>query len=217
MSLQAILDAIRDSGNVQLRELETRADIQVRETLATADADAHKAREESFAKATAPAGRERARILHQADLEGLRILGNVREDLVNATLDQTRGRLANSRSQYCYPAVLRKLVEESLAELDDSAEPNGQIQLEADPRDQALLSRILSDLGMTLPVRYILNNWGGLIARSAEGQVVVVNTLEARLERAIPYLRRFLAAAYEEAKDQEGTSSDIGEEHLAMS
>jgi vacuolar-type H+-ATPase subunit E/Vma4 len=217
MGLQAILDAIRTSGEAQLRELETRADIRVREILAKADAEAHQAREESFAKAAAPAGRERARILHRADLEGLRIVGNVREDLVTATLDQTRGRLANIRSEYCYPAVLHKLVEESLAELDDSTGADGKIQLQADPRDQALLSRILSGMGLTFPVYYVLNTWGGLTARSEEGQIVVVNTLEARLERAIPYLRRFLAAGYEDAKDKEETSSDIGEEHLAMS
>jgi vacuolar-type H+-ATPase subunit E/Vma4 len=217
MSLQAILDAILTSGEAQLGKLETRADTQVREVLANADEEAQKARQVSFAKAVAPAGRERARILHRAELEGLRILGNVREDLVNATLDQTRGRLANMRSQYCYPAVLRKLVEESLAELDVSVEGIGQIRLQADPRDQALLDRILSNMGLTFPVHYGLNCWGGLIAQSVDGQIIVVNTLEARLERAIPYLRRFFAAGYEDAKDKEETSSDIGEEHLALS
>jgi vacuolar-type H+-ATPase subunit E/Vma4 len=45
-----------------------------------------------------------------------------------------------------------------------------------------------------------LNTWGGLIAASADGRVVVINTLEARLEQALPFLRRHLAAYFEEEK-----------------
>jgi vacuolar-type H+-ATPase subunit E/Vma4 len=56
----------------------------------------------------------------------------------------------------------------------------------------------LTDLGLTLPINYNLDCWGGLIAQSEDGRVVVINTLETRLERAIPYLRRYLAALYEE-------------------
>jgi len=216
MSLQAILDAVRTSGHAQLRDLEVNADTQVREILANAGAEAQKAREEACARASAPAGRERARILHRAHLEGLRILGNVREDLVNAALDQTRGRLANARNEYSYPLVLRSLVEEALAELDGSAEQDRGIQLRADPRDQALLSRILSDMGLVFQVQYVLNCWGGLTAQSEDGQVVVVNTLEARLERAIPYLRRFLAAGYEDEQNGEEACTEMGEERLAM-
>jgi vacuolar-type H+-ATPase subunit E/Vma4 len=217
MSLQAILDAIRTSGEVQLCELETRADSQVQEILAKADVEAQKAREASFARATAPAGRERARILHRAHLEGLHILGNAREELINATLDQASGRLADSRNARSYPVVLRALVEEALAGLDVSADEDGKIQLQADPRDQALLSRILSDMGLTLPIQYDLNCWGGLTARSMDGQIVIVNTLESRLERAIPYMRRFLAAGYEDEKFRQEANPDMGEERLTMS
>jgi len=217
MSLQTILDVIRTSGEAKLREVETRADIQVREILANAEAEAQKAREEAYAKAAAPADRERARILHRAHLERLRMLGNVREELVTATLDQTRGRLATARNEYFYPAVLRKLVEETLAEFDSPAQEEGQIQLQVDPRDQAILSRILSDMGLTLPVHYDVTCWGGLTAQSKDGKIVVVNTLEARLERVLPYLRRFLAAGYEEEKDPEEAKPGTGEERFVMS
>ena len=216
MSLQAILDAIRASGEAQIREMEARADLKVKEILANADVEARKAREEAFAKASAPAGAERARILHQAHLEGLHILGSAREETVRATLDQIRGRLAVTRTASSYPVVLRTLAEETLAEFDDSAAIGGQIELQADPRDQALLSRILSDLGLTLPVRYVLHCWGGLTARSEDGQIHVINTLEARLERATPNLRRFLAAEYEDENFQEESNLDAGEERLIV-
>jgi V/A-type H+-transporting ATPase subunit E len=198
MSLQVILDAICASGEAQIREVESHANTRAREILANAELEAEEAREEACAMASAPAGRERARILHRAHLESLHIRGNVREALVEATLDQTRGRLANLRAEHEYPAVLRRLAEEALAELDGSPEETGKIILEADPRDQMLLSKILTVLGLILPVKYTLNCWGGVVARSDDGQVVVINTLEVRLERAIPYLRRYLASVYED-------------------
>jgi vacuolar-type H+-ATPase subunit E/Vma4 len=47
-------------------------------------------------------------------------------------------------------------------------------------------------------VSYELECNGGLIAGSIDGQIVVINTVETRLERAIPSLRRNLAALFEE-------------------
>jgi len=198
MSLQVILDAIRASGEAQLRELDLRKSAGEREILAEADLEAQEVREEARETAALPAGRERARILHRARLDGLHSLGNVRESLIDTTLDQARGRLANIRSDAAYPMVLRKLAEEALAEVSGSLEEAGKARLEADPRDQDSMTRILSDMGLTIPINYKLECWGGLIAQSEDGRVVVINTLEARLERAIPYLRRFLAAFYEE-------------------
>lgn len=75
---------------------------------------------------------------------------------------------------------------------------HGAIQLVADPRDREPLEGILIDLWLDLPVSYELNCWGGLVARSEGGRVTIINTLEARLERATPYLRRYLAALFEE-------------------
>ena len=216
MSLQAILDVIRAAGDAKLHELARSSDTQVREILANASEVAQKIGEEACAKAAAPADRERARILHRANLESLRLLGNVREELVTAALDQTRGRLANARNEHFYPAVLRRLVEETLTEFDEQDQETGQIELRVDLHDQALISRILSDMGLTLPIHYDVSCWGGLTAQSKDGKIVVVNTLEARLQRALPYLRRFLAAGYEEENDHE-EASDTGEKRLIIS
>lgn len=204
MSLQAILDAISAAGEAQIREVERLANTRAREILSTADLEAQEAREAASEKASAPAGRERARILHLAHLESLHIRGNVREALVEATLDRTRGRLANLHAEREYPAILRRLVEEALAEIDDSPGETGKISLEADPRDQLLLEKILVILGLDLRIEYPLNCWGGVVARSEDGQIVVINTLEARLERALPYLRRTLASVYEDEQFEAG-------------
>ena len=198
MSLKAILDAIRSSGQVQIDEIEKQADTRVREILANARLEAQEIREESCAAFAEPATRERARILHRARQEALRIIGTEREALIDTCLDQVRGQLSGMRTDPVYPSVLNKLTKEVLAELAGSAEDVGKALLEADPRDKRFFEAILPNLGSDPAIQYALECWGGLIFKSEDGRVVVINTLEARLQRAIPYLRSFLSAFFDE-------------------
>lgn len=82
--------------------------------------------------------------------------------------------------------------------------------LHADLRDRVCLDNILQELSLAvddasiggpwpaeLRIIYDLETWGGVVAKSADGKIVVINTLEARLERAEPYLRHYLAAWFE--------------------
>ncbi len=194
MSLQAILEKIRASGDAQVQEIEKNMQSQMSEILAHARMEARQIEEDARTIASAPAIAERARIFHRARLESLHIVGDVREDLVDTAITRARERLASLRSDLSYPAVLRTLTEEALTELASG----GKAQLLADPRDRTLLKNILDDLNLDLLVSYELNCWGGLIAKSEDGRVVVINTFESRLERAATFLRRHLAALFEE-------------------
>lgn len=209
MSLQAILEAIRATGQAQVKEIEEKARDQVNEILAEARIEAEQVEKQACAAAVTPSARERARIIHQARLEALQITGDVRETLVEATLDQTRGRLAGIRTDPVYPKMLRQLAQEALTELEKSLEEAGKARLEADVRDRGLLEIILSDLRLKLPVSYELNCWGGLVAKSRDGRVVVINTLETRLDRATPYLRSYLAALFEKELPEVEVDRDV--------
>lgn len=215
MSLLAILDAIRASGQEQVQELEESALRQIREMRAGARVEADRVAEEARAATVAPAIRERARILHRARLEALQIIGNKREALVDAALDQTRGHLEGLRSDAAYPAVLQRLTEEALGELERSLEELDSAQVEADPHDRVLMERILAGTGSKLEVSYSLTCWGGLIAKSRDGRVVVINTLEARLERATPFLRRHLAGLFEGESPQRESSQVVDLVHAS--
>jgi len=197
LSLLAILAAIQATGDAKIHEIEAQAYQQANVIRSEAHFEAERIMKKAQAAAFQPASRERARIIHRARLDSLQILGNLRESLVDAALDQTRGRLAVIRTHPSYQTVLRRLTREALDELDSSLEKSGSAQLEADPRDKELLDSILLDMGFNLKVGYTLHCWGGLIAKSQDSRVVVINTLEARLERATPYLRHYLAALFE--------------------
>lgn len=197
MSLLAILAAIQATGDAKIQEIEALAYQQANVIRSEAHFEAERIRQAAQEAAFQPASRERARIIHRARLDSLQILGNLRESLVETALDQTRGRLAVIRTHPSYRTVLRRLAREALCELDSSLEKSGAAQIEADPRDQELLESILLDMGFNLKVSYTLHCWGGLIAKSQDSKVVVINTLDTRLERATPYLRHYLAAFFE--------------------
>ena len=201
MSLSAILEAIHLSGEAQVQEIKKRAFDDANDLLVNTRLQAQQIKEDVCAKEVMPAYRERARIFHRARLERLRVIGNVREALIDEALDRARGLLAGIRSDPVYPMVLDSLVQETFAELDKTVEETYLCQLAADQRDKGLLEPILEDIGLNLSVEYNLNCWGGLVARSNDGRVVIINTLEARFNRATPFLRRHLAALFEQASD----------------
>ena len=194
MSLEAILNEIRAAGKAQVQEIEEDARKQAATILAEAQLEFHRIEGEACAAASAPAAAERARLLHAAHLEALQIVGQVRETLVDAALAQAREDLASFHTDACYPQVLRALTEEALAGLAQA----GKVQISANLRDKMLLENILGELKQDLPITYDLDGWGGLIVSSEDGQVVAINTLEARLERAMPFLRNHLAAWFEQ-------------------
>jgi vacuolar-type H+-ATPase subunit E/Vma4 len=206
MSLHAILEAILESGAQQVAEIEADAYQRAHEILASARMEANQIEQDACERARSPASRERARILHRARMEALRILGNSREELVDRALDQIRGRLANMRTDRLYPAVLQFLTDEALSELESSEIEIGIAVLEADRRDRLALESILREMGLKIPVNYTLHCWGGVVARSQDNRVVAINTLETRLERATPYLRRYLAAWFENESPESETS-----------
>jgi vacuolar-type H+-ATPase subunit E/Vma4 len=201
MSLHAILEAIRESGEAKVREIESHAYAQAHEVITNARIEAEGIQEQACASALEPAYRERARIIHRARLEAMQIVGNTRKELVDAALEQVRGRLAGFRTDPRYPEVLRHLLQQALSELNGSGwqvmDP-GTACLEADPCDRLLIEALLQELHLNLPVSYSIQCWGGLIARNENGHVAVINTLESRLERAVPYLRSHLVAFIEE-------------------
>jgi len=199
MSLQAILEQILATGDAQVQEIERETQSQEDGILAHAHMEADQIEEDARAVSSAPAARERARIIHHARLEALRLIGTVREELVDSTLAQTREQLATIRTNPIYADVLQQLTREALNELTTPSRGEKAV-LVADPRDQPILEDILADLGLDLRVNYNLTCWGGLIAKSEDGRVVAINTLEARLERAMPFLRSYLAALFEEER-----------------
>jgi V/A-type H+-transporting ATPase subunit E len=197
MSLEVILASIESSGEAEIDRLRSAAESRAQQILEAAERKAAIAREEARRAALWPAAAERARRLHQAKLEALRTVGEIRQQLIETTLSETRRCLADLRADPEYPRILRRLIAEAIDALGEAELHSGRGVLEIDPRDELLLRHILADLGVDLQVVSSLHGWGGVVVTSGDGQVVVNNTLESRLERATPFLRQDLAAFLE--------------------
>jgi V/A-type H+-transporting ATPase subunit E len=197
MSLDVILASIESSGEAEIDRLRREAESRTQQILEAAERKAAIVREEARRAALWPAASERARRLHQAKLEALRTVGEIRHHLIETTLSETRRRLADLRADPEYPRILRRLIAEAIDALGEAELHSGRGVLEIDPRDELLLRHILADLGVDLQVVSSLHGWGGIVVTSGDGRVVVNNTLESRLERATPFLRQDLAAFLE--------------------
>jgi vacuolar-type H+-ATPase subunit E/Vma4 len=196
MGLQAILEAIHVTGETQVREIEAATQARVKQILAEAQTESERIREEARAAAAAPAAVVRARALHEARFEALRAVDGAREELVSSVLCETKRRLGKIRMEPVYRTVLQQLTVEALSAFSGSLEEVGQAHLEVDPADRVLLEELLGDLGLDLPIDCVPGCQGGLIAKSEDRRVIVINTLEARLERATSRLRCDLAALF---------------------
>lgn len=211
MSLEAILEAIYAAGDSRVREIEKEAYVEAQRLISEAKIEGQRLQRAAKAKAISPAYRERAKKIQQARLKALQVVGQARESLVDEALILLRGRLSNIRNEYQYPTILYGLVIESLTELSGSLGKDGIIYLQADERDRTRLETIITNLEHEIEITYNLNSWGGVIAHDADCAVTVINTLEARLERSTPYLRRYLGAIFmeQEVKFESGTPEEL--------
>jgi len=68
------------------------------------------------------------------------------------------------------------------------------LSIVVDSRDEAIMHRIISDLGIQPRIAIGLQTAGGLEASTPDGRITVVNTIEVRLQGSRRWLRRMLAS-----------------------
>jgi vacuolar-type H+-ATPase subunit E/Vma4 len=119
-------------------------------------------------------------------MEAAQAMGEVRRRIVESTLIEVRCRFAAVRADDGYAATLRRLAEEALQHISAAEDDGGSPVLDSDPRDESLLRQMLP---AGVSIHPSIESWGGVVAHSADGNITVDNTLEARLERAMPFLR----------------------------
>ena len=197
MSLEVILASIESSGAAEIDRLRSEAESCAQQMLEAAERKASIVREEARRAALRPAAAERARRLHQAKLEALRTIGEVRQRLIETVLLEIRQRLTDLRADPDYPVILHRLIAEAIASLGEVELRSGRVVLEIDPQDERHIYPILKALGVNLQVVSSLQDWGGVVVTSGDGRVIVNNTLESRLKRATPFLRQDLMAFLE--------------------
>jgi vacuolar-type H+-ATPase subunit E/Vma4 len=191
MALADILAAMEAHVDAEIHQIEQQTAATIAQIRAVADDEARTIRERHHREALAQLQHERARRLNRAQLRARTAASRARERLFADALAGARAQLADVRAGRDYAAQLRALAEEALAQID------GESLLHADPRDEALLRALFPRVQITAD----LSTWGGVEARTLDGRIVVVNTLEARLQQAQNMLRPIVLSFMEGQTD----------------
>jgi V/A-type H+-transporting ATPase subunit E len=152
---------------------------------------------------------ERARIVESAkkQAENLKrqIIGSARlasrnqelltiETAVNNAFEEARKKLAAAGGKESYRALLSGIIEESVSSVG-----SGEVVIECNKNDAELVRRILADLQKKNPnVQARVSDQhvdvlGGIRVKSADGTMTYDNTLESRIERLKPLIRKNIA------------------------
>lgn len=116
------------------------------------------------------------------------------ETAVNNAFEEARKRLANSSGKESYRALMSSIIEESVSSVG-----SGEVVIECNKNDAELVRKILSDLQRKNPSVQArvsdqhIDVLGGIRVKSADGTMTFDNTLESRIERLKPLIRKNIA------------------------
>jgi len=186
MALADLLAGLRSEAEAETALLEAETREQANRIRAAARAEASVLREQIVLAAEDDIRREADRRRAAARLAVAASVRVAREELFLDFRTTVSRRLDELREDERYPAVLRALLEESLAALPAAT------SLRVDPRDERLARQLLAERGVKLELAASLKTAGGL--ELADGRERVVrNTVEERVANAEAVLRGLLA------------------------
>ncbi|GAB7092334.1 V-type ATP synthase subunit E [Halorubrum luteum] len=174
MSLDTVVEDIRDEARARAEEIRSEAEAQAEEIRSEAEADAERIREERLAEADRTIEQEREQTLSSAKLEAKQArLGarrNVLED-VRDRVEESIGSLEGDRRR----ELTETLLDATLAEFDDDS-----VAVYARPEDADMVEELLEDRPGELDGE--VDCLGGVVAESDASRVRVNNTFDSVLE-----------------------------------
>lgn len=191
MALDDILRAMEREVETDIKRLEEQSAATAAEIRRSAESDAKEILNRHHQESLAPLQHERARRMNRARLASLRATSQARERLYIQALNCARDRLTNLRADPDYPAILFALLTEALEQID------GESIVRTDPRDSAVVQSLHTTFPRTR-FEFDLQTCGGVEARTLDGRIRVLNTVEARLEQANEALRQKVMPLFED-------------------
>jgi len=195
MGLDEILAGIAAAEAAALTAIDADTSARLAEIEAPAAAAVAARREANAAGQLAAARVRQLSRRHQASLAAAGTVAAARDAALLAAWTAAGDRLAQSRSEPDYPALLHRLLSEAL----DAFGP-GPAQVVVDPADLPLVQAWQTTLKRTVQVATEDNAWGGVRVCSPDERVEIDNRLAARWQRlrdllpTLPDLEAIVAA-----------------------
>lgn len=196
MSIEDILQALDGQCREECQEIFGRAQKDAKQVLDKAQAEADGIRQIRLAKAKAEADSETTALLYSARLKSKNAIIRAKEKVAERALAEAEKRLQGLRSREDYAAILEGLIDEGLPRV------SGKVILHVDPADRKLADSILSKRGSDYGLLTDLETIGGAVISDVDGRVMVINSVEERLNRAREKLRMEVSGIlFEEEKE----------------
>jgi V/A-type H+-transporting ATPase subunit E len=116
------------------------------------------------------------------------------EKAVNEAFEEAKKKLATFRNKEIYKSLMNKTVEENISSVDSN-----EVIIECNKNDADLVRKILTDLQKKNPKlqarvsdQYI-DAIGGIKVKSADGAMTYDDTIDSRIERLKPLIRKNIA------------------------
>ncbi|NYT05015.1 MAG: hypothetical protein GKC04_01385 [Methanomicrobiales archaeon] len=182
MGIDSIIERINTHARAEIEHIDADAERQADAIIAAARSEADAA----YARILADGRRERRmsvrRILAQASMDARTISREEREKAISLCFAEAEKALTYLAGTGAYRAVVRRLIEGGIEELDSS-----EVILTCTERDRELIAGICREIGnknhsLSLQPECAIAT-GGVILRTKNGKISVNNTFEARMER----------------------------------
>jgi V/A-type H+-transporting ATPase subunit E len=175
MSLDTVVEDIRDEARARAEEIRADAEAQADELISEAEADAESIREERQREVEATIEQEREQKLSSAKLEAkqarLEARRDVLEDVRAAVEEELAGLSGDDREE-----LTEALLADAAAEFDDDAD----VEVYGRPADAAMLEELAEEHGFAYGGEY--DCLGGVVVESDASRVRVNNTFDSVLE-----------------------------------
>jgi V/A-type H+-transporting ATPase subunit E len=175
MSLDTVVEDVRDEARAHAKEIRESAESEAEEIIAEAEADAERIREERLAEVERQIDQEREQTLSSAKLEAKQERLGARRDVLEDVYDDVESAIADLEGDR-RRELTATLLDASLAEFDDD-EP---VAVYARPEDAELVEELLADRDAELDGE--IDCLGGVVAESDASRVRVNNTFDSVLE-----------------------------------
>jgi V/A-type H+-transporting ATPase subunit E len=174
MSLETVVEDIRDEARARAREIRESAEAEGDEIVAETEADAEEIVAEREREVERAVEQEREQTLSSAQLEAKQQRLSARRDVLGEVRDAVEAEIAalprGEREE-----LTRELLEDALAEFDDVVEVYGR------PDDEDVLAEILADYGRA-EYGGEYDCLGGVVLESEGSRIRVNNTFDSVLE-----------------------------------
>ena len=174
MSLETVVEDIRDEARARADEIRVEADKRADEIVAEAEADAETIREEREAEVEREISQEREQRLSSAKLEAKQARLGARRDVLEDVRTDVEGAIADLEGDR-REELTRELFTAAVDEFDEGA----TLRVYGRAEDQSLIEDILTDDATFAGEKECL---GGVIVESDASRVRVNNTFDSVLE-----------------------------------